>query len=118
MIFKAYTYGVGEAVVKGGRYDRLLGQFGKDAPAVGFVMVVDSILDALSRQGIELPVPQKPREIRYTQENYAESLAQAQALRSQGTPVILTPEEMVPEDKAPEGAAHEGKAPEGSDARR
>ena len=54
-----------------------------------------------------------PREIRYTQENYAESLAQAQALRSQGTPVILTPEEMVPEDKAPEGAAHEGKAPEG-----
>ncbi len=113
VIFKAYTYGVGEAVVKGGRYDRLLGQFGKDAPAVGFVMVVDSILDALSRQGIELPVPQKPREIRYTQENYAESLAQAQALRSQGTPVILTPEEMVPEDKAPEGAAHEGKAPEG-----
>lgn len=92
VIFKAYTYGVGEAVVKGGRYDRLLGQFGKDAPAVGFVMVVDSILDALSRQEIELPVPQKPQEIRYTQENYVESLAQAQALRSQGTAVILTPE--------------------------
>ncbi len=44
MVFKAYTYGVGEAVVKGGRYDRLLLQFGKDAPAVGFVIVVDTII--------------------------------------------------------------------------
>lgn len=105
VIFKAYTYGVGEAVVKGGRYDRLLGQFGKDAPAVGFVMVVDSILDALSRQGIELPVFQKPLEIRYTQENYAEGLARAQALRSRGTAVILTPEEAAPESKAYKGEA-------------
>lgn len=36
VIFKAYTYGVGDAIVKGGRYDRLLQQFGKEAPAIGF----------------------------------------------------------------------------------
>ena len=41
IIFQAYTYGTGEYIVTGGRYDKLLVQFGKDAPAVGFVIVVD-----------------------------------------------------------------------------
>ena len=41
MIFKAYTYGVGDAIVKGGRYDTLLSQFGKKAPAIGFVILID-----------------------------------------------------------------------------
>ena len=50
VIFKAYTYGVGDAVAKGGRYNSLLKYFGKDAPAIGFVIVVDDLLEALSRQ--------------------------------------------------------------------
>ena len=90
MIFKAYTYGVGEAIVKGGRYDRLLQRFGKDAPAVGFVMVVDSILEALSRQGVKLTVPEGTRKIYYDQDNYREKLAEAERLRNQGMPVELT----------------------------
>lgn len=93
MIFKAYTYGVGEAVVKGGRYDRLLHQFGKNAPAVGFVSVVDSILEALSRQDVEIPVPEKARTLFYDAGNYAEKLSQVQELRRQGIPSVLIPEE-------------------------
>lgn len=89
MIFKAYAYGVGEAIGKGGRYDRLLGQFGKDAPAVGFVMVVDSILDALSRQGAKIPTPERARRLFYHQEDYAETLARAQELRGRGIPAEL-----------------------------
>ena len=50
VIFKAYTTGTGDAVVKGGRYDNLLKQFGKDAPAIGFVIVIDDLLEALNRQ--------------------------------------------------------------------
>ncbi len=56
LIFKAYTYGMGEYIVTGGRYDKLLEQFGKEAPAVGFVIVVDSLMLALSRQKLEVPV--------------------------------------------------------------
>lgn len=56
IIFKAYTYGTGDYVVTGGRYDKLLQQFGKDAPAVGFGIVVDRLLMALASQGISLPV--------------------------------------------------------------
>ncbi|RGY99395.1 ATP phosphoribosyltransferase regulatory subunit [Clostridium sp. AM58-1XD] len=54
IIFKAYTYGTGDYIVTGGRYDKLLLQFGKDRPAVGFVIVVDRLLQALSRQKIEI----------------------------------------------------------------
>lgn len=90
MVFKAYTYGIGEAIVKGGRYDRLLQQFGKDAPAVGSVMVVDSILEALSSQKVKFPVPEAVRTISYSVDNYCEKLAEAQRLRSQGIPVKLT----------------------------
>lgn len=91
MIFKAYTYGVGEAVVKGGRYDRLLLQFGKDAPAVGFVIVVDSIMEALSRQKVQIPPAQGIRKLIYGAEDFAQKLAEAQRLRSQGTAVVLLP---------------------------
>lgn len=56
IIFKAYTYGTGDYIVTGGRYDKLLMQFGKDTPAVGFVIVVDQLMAALSRQQIDVPV--------------------------------------------------------------
>ncbi len=36
IIFSGYTFGTGEPIVKGGRYDTLLKYFGKDAPAIGF----------------------------------------------------------------------------------
>nr|WP_297863630.1 ATP phosphoribosyltransferase regulatory subunit [uncultured Acetatifactor sp.] len=93
MIFKAYTYGVGEAIVKGGRYDKLLQQFGKQAPAVGFVMVVDSILEALSGQNIKIAVTEPPQKLFYHPENYKEKLARAQELRSRGISAALIPTE-------------------------
>ena len=50
MIFRAYTYGNGEALASGGRYDGLVAQFGKDAPAIGAVIIVDQLMLALERQ--------------------------------------------------------------------
>ena len=91
MIFKAYAYGVGEAVVKGGRYDRLLQQFGKAAPAVGFVMSIDSILEALSRQNVQRPAFREVYRIRYTREDFSEKLEEAQRLRLLGSAVALVP---------------------------
>lgn len=56
IIFKAYTYGTGDYLVTGGRYDKLLEQFGKNAPAVGFGIVIDRVLMALASKNIFLPV--------------------------------------------------------------
>lgn len=54
IIFRAYTYGTGDTIVNGGRYDNLVGQFGKSAPAIGLAILVDQLLLALSRQKIEI----------------------------------------------------------------
>ena len=52
IIFNAFTYDIGEPVASGGRYDKLVGQFGKDAAAVGMAIVMDKLMTALSRQGL------------------------------------------------------------------
>lgn len=54
IIFKAYTYGSGTPIATGGRYDKLLAQFGKDAPSIGFGIYVDDLLSAMARQKIEI----------------------------------------------------------------
>lgn len=55
VIFRAFTKGTGEAIVKGGRYDSLLGLFGKESPAIGFSLMADSLYLALKRQNIHIP---------------------------------------------------------------
>lgn len=92
VIFRAYTYGVGDAIVKGGRYDNLLKQFGKNAPAVGFAVVVDSILEALAHQRIEVNLPREVQNVFYHSVNYRERLEEAKKLREQGISVALLPE--------------------------
>ena len=47
IIFHAYSYGYGEPIAKGGRYDNLLSHFGRELPAVGFAIVVDQLQRAL-----------------------------------------------------------------------
>ncbi len=91
IIFKVYTYGIGDAIVKGGRYDNLLSHFGKSAPAVGFAAVVDDIVEALSRQKIAIEAPGKKEILTYTTDNYAEVLKKAQELRAQGIFVVMNP---------------------------
>ncbi len=45
LVFSGYSSGFGEAVLSGGRYDALYGEFGEDRLAVGFVINIDAILD-------------------------------------------------------------------------
>ena len=52
IIFQAFTYDIGSPIASGGRYDNLVGQFGKDAAAIGMTIVTDKLLLALLRQGI------------------------------------------------------------------
>ncbi len=89
IIFSGYTFGTGEPIVKGGRYDNLLDYFGKPAPSIGFAVVIDQLLAALSRQNIEIPVDHKQILIVYTQEKQAEAIQKAISMRSQEKGVSL-----------------------------
>lgn len=91
VIFKAYTYGVGDAIVKGGRYDTLLGRFGKEAPAIGFMVVVDDLMAALERQGIKMDLPPKAEIMEYSKDTYQEVLAKAKKLRREGKRAVMIP---------------------------
>lgn len=89
VIFRAYTYGNGEAVATGGRYDGLVSQFGKEAPAIGLAIVIDQLMTALSRQklletdivqGIIILYPQSLRDV---------ALKNAEEMRGKGKIVQL-----------------------------
>lgn len=92
VIFKVYTYGVGDAIAKGGRYDRLLGYFGKEAPAIGFVVVIDDLLSALGRQKNTFKAEDDLKVLSYTPDNYEIKLSEAKGLRKNGIKVALIPE--------------------------
>lgn len=50
IIFRGFTYGIGFPVLTGGRYDRLVEEFGMECPATGFSLGVNMIMMALQRQ--------------------------------------------------------------------
>lgn len=89
IIFKAYTYGTGDYIVNGGRYDKLLKQFGMDAPAIGFGISVDELLLALSRQKIETQVPMVATMILYEQESRKKAIELASHFRNSNVAVQL-----------------------------
>ncbi|MDD5848900.1 MAG: ATP phosphoribosyltransferase regulatory subunit [Firmicutes bacterium] len=90
ILFKGYTYGVGEPIASGGRYDGLLAHFGKDAPAVGFMIPLDTMVEALRAQHIPIKVPEGPTVLTYTEEDFAKVLQKAKSLRAEGARVVMT----------------------------
>ena len=83
VIFKAYTYGTGDAIVTGGRYDDLVEQFGKKTPAIGFALLLDQLMAALYSQEIDIAVDEKDYLILYRSANRKKALELAQSLRWQ-----------------------------------
>ena len=89
VIFKGYTYGTGDAIATGGRYDSLLSQFGKDAPAIGFMVQIDSLVEALQRQGLAADQEAGAETLFYDDDSYEETVKKAREMRAQGKAVVL-----------------------------
>ena len=83
IIFRAYTYGTGDAIVRGGRYDHLLEKFGKNTPSIGFAVIVDELMSALSRQKIQIEAAHTNL-IVYTQATQKWAISLARNFRSKG----------------------------------
>ncbi len=89
IIFKAYTYGTGDYIVNGGRYDKLLEQFGNDVPAVGFAIVIDQLMLAISRQGILVETESGHTVVLYEGRQQKQAVELARRLRSHGKRTVL-----------------------------
>lgn len=91
IIFKAYTYGTGDAIVAGGRYDKLLSQFGKDSAAIGFAVYMDQLLMAMSSQKMEGDTDYAYEVLIYDTELRKTALQLATGLREKGIKTELIP---------------------------
>ena len=89
IIFRGYTYGTGDAVVKGGRYNNLLKQFGKDAPSIGFAFTVEELIMAMNRQNIKIHVEYSNTIILYNIEEQDKAIKTGMKLRSEGCKIEL-----------------------------
>lgn len=84
VIFRGFTYGTGDAIVTGGRYDKLVCQFGKDSAAIGVAIVVDQLMNALSRQKIDVKLLENNTLILYREEFRNSAITLAGYFRSHG----------------------------------
>ncbi|MCR5271888.1 MAG: ATP phosphoribosyltransferase regulatory subunit [Lachnospiraceae bacterium] len=91
VIFSAYTYGSGEPVISGGRYDRLIKHFGKDAPAIGFAIVVDTLMTALFRQNIDIPFERECELVCFDKDNEKAAILYGEKQRTDGKNIELMP---------------------------
>ncbi|MDD6071510.1 MAG: ATP phosphoribosyltransferase regulatory subunit [Clostridiales bacterium] len=89
VVFRGYTYGTGDAVVKGGRYNNLLKQYGKDAPAIGFAFYIDDLMMAINRQKIEVHIDNSDSIILYEIDKQETAIRMANNLRKSGRKIEL-----------------------------
>lgn len=87
LIIKGYLQGYGDEVLSGGRYDKLISEFGYDVPAIGFAVNVNAVAKLIEKNGI---IPAMPRidAIVYAEEGFeVNAVKEAQNLREQGLTV-------------------------------
>ena len=93
MVFEAYTPGLGFPLCGGGRYDRMLSDFGSASPATGFALGIERIMLALERENLKQPAPQKDTYISYVAQKREEAIRLAGERRAAGEIVELSPSE-------------------------
>lgn len=88
MTFEGYAADLGFPVCSGGRYDTLLQQFGRPAPATGFALKTNRILEIAGNTAVE-DAPARVL-VAYTKEQRSEALRSAVELRSRDGQSIET----------------------------
>ncbi len=84
IIIKGYLQGYGREVLSGGRYDKLISEFGYDIPAVGFAVNVDAVAKVLAKSGSPVEMPCADI-IVYAESGFeVEAIKAAQKLREEG----------------------------------
>ncbi|MDD7792957.1 ATP phosphoribosyltransferase regulatory subunit [Clostridium sp. 'White wine YQ'] len=84
VIIRGYVQGVGNYVLQGGRYDKLINSFGIDNGAIGFAINIDSLIEVYKSSKKE-----KITKIIYSKKDFIEALAKGNELTSKGYKVNL-----------------------------
>jgi len=84
LIFSGHAPGTGFSVLDGGRYDRLMAQFGMDQPSVGFGIQISEVREALVRIGGAPELRKTEVLIVHAAGAYGQAMDAAEELRRQG----------------------------------
>lgn len=106
MTFEGYASQLGFPVCSGGRYDNLLAQFGRPAPATGFALKTTRMLE-VAEVGQEEP---RRALIRYAPGRRREALEKAAGLRAEGLAVVTEGIAQTGEDRNAAGGSGAGDA--------
>ncbi|WP_199621574.1 ATP phosphoribosyltransferase regulatory subunit [Paenibacillus alkalitolerans] len=90
LTFEGYASDLGFPVLNGGRYDNLLGQFGRPAPATGFSLKTNRILEYISTNGVNGERPPYRVLVVYMAKHREEALRHAKELRSRHDVTVTT----------------------------
>lgn len=85
LLFEVYADGVGVPIGSGGRYDNLLSKFNYQAPATGFAVSTDRLLEALG----DLDAEKDSYCILFSENQRPAAIAAAVAMRKDGKVVVL-----------------------------
>lgn len=96
IIFRGYGEGVGNTVLRGGRYDKLIKSSMTYIPAIGFSIDIDSIIPNIKLNG---GVKENVNNIKiyYNEKNRIEAIKKSEELRTQGYIVELLPKSDIEE---------------------
>ncbi len=84
IIFRGYAKGTGFSIIDGGRYDRLIKNYGADYPAVGFGIRINDLISSLSAHNISFDYKKADTLLVYSQKGRNNALMIADELRAKG----------------------------------
>ena len=82
--FRGYAEGTGLSVISGGRYDKLIKNYGADFPSVGFAIKLNNLISALENQKTDVTFVHADTLIAFTDEGRNTAVETADELRSKG----------------------------------
>ncbi|MCK9906435.1 ATP phosphoribosyltransferase regulatory subunit, partial [Frankia sp. Cpl3] len=85
IVFEGYAADLGSPLVGGGRYDHLLGQFGRPASATGFAIKMDRLLQVTANGSVTRAARTM---LIYVPSKRLHALLEAQRLREKGQVVV------------------------------
>lgn len=84
IILKGYLQGHGREVISGGRYDKLISEFGYDVPAIGFAVNVDAVAKVIAKSMVKIEMPYADALV-YAEPGFeVEAVKAAQEMRDRG----------------------------------
>jgi len=88
VVFDVFTSSMGSELGGGGRYNHLLGRFGRDLPSTGFALDMDRVFASLDPSVLHAGAQSVPILLLAPLKQFGVACKLAQRLRSEGLPVI------------------------------